>query len=71
MASPLYQCVLLGEVWHLTQEQANPPQILRQGAYTSCSVWADFKRGYERRRPTCPECLRHAEDHERKTWTPT
>jgi hypothetical protein len=66
MASVSYQCVLVGEVWHLTQEQANPPNILRGGAYTSCSVWADFKRGYDRRRPSCPECLRHAEcDEER------
>lgn len=67
MASHQYQCVLVGEVWHLTQEQANPPPILKGGSYTSCSIWADFKRGYERRAPSCPECLRHAEkDEERK-----
>ena len=54
-----FQCVLVGDVWHLTQEQATPPTLLRDGAWTSCAVWATFKRGYERRRPDCPECLRH------------
>jgi hypothetical protein len=54
-----YQCVLVGDVWHLTQEQASPPPITRGGAYVLCplSCWADFKRGYERRRPTCAQCL--------------
>jgi len=55
-----YQCVKLGDEWHLTQEQAAPPPILRGGAWTSCAKWADFKLGYERRRPTCPTCVRHA-----------
>lgn len=57
----VYQCVKLGEAWHLTQEQATPPPILRMGAYTSCAKWAEFKLGYEKRRPTCPECMRHVE----------
>lgn len=55
-----YQCVLVGDVWHLTQEQAVPPSVLRDGAWTSCAVWAGFKRGYEHRRPNCPVCLEHA-----------
>jgi len=55
----VYQCVLVGEAWHLTQEQASPPAFLRGGAYTSCTIWAEFKRGYDKRRPTCPTCLRH------------
>jgi hypothetical protein len=59
-----YQCVLVGEVWHLTQEQAVPPSVLRDGAWTSCAVWAGFKRGYNRRRPDCPECLRHVMEWE-------
>jgi len=67
-----YQCVLIGETWHLTQEQAIPPSVLRDGAWTSCAVWANFvkqrsldtfpsrdKRGYNRRRPDCQECLQH------------
>lgn len=55
-----FQCVLVGDLWHLTQEQANPPPILRVESWTSCAVWAVFKRGFERRQPTCPECLHHA-----------
>jgi hypothetical protein len=61
-----YQCILspTGE-WHLTQEQITPPAPLRgQGCFTSCSKWMQFERGYERRRPTCPECLRHVVDYE-------
>lgn len=54
-----FQCVLVGDVWHLTQEQALPPNVLRDGAWTSCALWATFKRGFNRRRPDCPECLRH------------
>lgn len=54
-----FQCILVGDVWHLTQEQATPPNILSAGAWTSCAVWATLKRGYEQRRPDCPECLRH------------
>jgi len=57
--NPVYQCVMLAGVWHLTQEQATPPPMLRMGAYTSCAKWAEFKLGYEKRRPTCPECLKH------------
>jgi hypothetical protein len=57
-----YQCVMAGDnSWHLTQEQASPPPILRGGAYTSCAIWVEFKRGYDRRRPTCPACLKHVE----------
>jgi len=66
MSVAMYQCVKVGDVWHLTQEQATPPPILRGGAYTSCSKWGDFKLGYERRRPTCPECLRHVAAHEKQ-----
>lgn len=55
-----YQCVLVGELWHLTQEQANPPPVLRMESWTSCAIWAVFKRGFERRLPTCPECMGHA-----------
>jgi uncharacterized damage-inducible protein DinB len=36
------------------------------GAYTSCAKWAEFRLGYERRRPTCAECVRHAMAHEKK-----
>lgn len=66
MIAASYQCVKVGEIWHLTQEQANPPPLLRGGSYTSCSTWADFKLGYEKRRPTCPECMRHMSASERK-----
>ena len=60
VTTPDYQCVMDGDnTWHLTQEQASPPPILRGGAYTSCSKWVEFKRGYDRRRPTCPMCLKH------------
>jgi len=61
-----YQCVLAsdGLTWHATQEQAAPPPITRGGAYTTCAVWCEFRRGYERRRPTCPECLRACEQDE-------
>lgn len=56
-----YQCILVGDVWHLTQEQAVPPMVAKgDGAWTSCAVWATFKRGYNRRRPDCPVCLEHA-----------
>jgi hypothetical protein len=61
-----YQCVKLGELWHLTQEQAVPPPITRMAAYTSCAKWAEFKLGYERRRPTCPECMSHVAVYEKK-----
>lgn len=61
-----YQCVKVGELWHLTQEQATPPPITRMGAYTSCAKWAEFKLGYERRRPTCPECMKHVAVYEKK-----
>lgn len=60
-----YQCVKVGDLWHLTQEQAVPPPITRGGAYTSCAKWAEFKLGYERRRPTCPECAEHVATYER------
>ena len=55
---PVYQCVLLSDdQWHLTQEQASPPPISAGGAYTLCGPWADFRRGFERRRPTCHSCM--------------
>jgi len=56
-----YQCVRLDETWHATQEQAAPPPIGAGGAYTICSAWAAFARGFERRRPTCAYCLRACE----------
>lgn len=55
-----YTCVLVGENWHLTQEQANPPSPRRgvvDGCFTSCSIWAEFTRGFDKRRPTCKSCL--------------
>lgn len=52
-----YQCTRVDDVWHATQEQALPPHIHSGGAWTICCVWATFTRGFERRRPTCPECL--------------
>lgn len=61
----VYTCVLVGDVWHLTQEQATPPPVLAGGAWTLCGPWADFKRGYDKRRPTCPTCLRACERFER------
>lgn len=56
-----YQCVKAGEDWHLTQEQANPPHIHRGGAWTACTRWVEFRAGFERRRPTCIECLKHVQ----------
>ena len=64
-----YQCILIGEVWHATQEQANPPKFLRGtqgGCWTICCKWAEFTRGYEQKRPICPECLRHCVIDEEK-----
>lgn len=54
-----YQCVLAPDgAWHLIQEQSNPPPITRGGGQTMCAAgWCEFKRGYERRRPTCAACL--------------
>lgn len=66
VSAPDYQCVLVDDVWHATQEQASPPPVYRGGAWTICSVWAEFKRGYDRRRPTCSECLRACVAHERR-----
>lgn len=59
MSLAVYQCVKIGDVWHLTQEQATPPLPARMAAYTSCAKWAEFKFGFEKRRPTCPECMSH------------
>lgn len=66
-----YQCVQIGDIWHLTQEQANLPRIFPDGTYTTCSKWADVKPGYGkssyvRRRPTCSECLHHVTVYEKK-----
>jgi len=62
-----YQCSLTADgQWHATQEQAAPPAITRGGAFSTCSTWLDFKRGFERRRPTCPECLRACEQDEQR-----
>lgn len=62
---PVYQCVLLAdEQWHLTQEQATPPAISAGGAWTLCGPWAEFKRGFERRRPTCHSCMAAVLVHE-------
>lgn len=55
-----YQCVLVGDTWHMTQEQAEAPGANSQGAWTTCSIWAAFKRGYNRQLPDCPYCLKHA-----------
>lgn len=63
---PVYQCVKTGEDWHLTQEQATPPPSLRMGAYTSCGRWADFKPGFEKRRPTCAACAGHVAEWEKR-----
>jgi hypothetical protein len=68
---PDYQCVQIGEVWHLTQEQATLPRMFPDGAYTSCVKWANVKPGYgkssyEKRRPTCEECLHHVAVFEKK-----
>lgn len=59
-----YQCARVEDVWHAMQEQAAPPSISQGGAWTICAVWAPFTRGYERRRPTCPVCLRACEKDE-------
>lgn len=55
-----YQCVMIGDVWHLVQEQSNPPTFQKgsdAGCYTMCCKWAQFNRGYDKKRPTCVECL--------------
>lgn len=61
---PAYQCVLVADQWHLTQEQASPPSIVVGGAWTLCGPWAEFKRGFERRRPTCTVCMAEVAAHE-------
>jgi hypothetical protein len=60
-----YTCVLDNDgAWHLTQEQAEPPPIHRGGAWTSCVRYVEFRRGYDKRRPTCAECVQHATRYE-------
>jgi len=62
-----YLCVLVEDVWHICQEQANPSPANSQGAWTSCSIWAAFKRGLNRRLPDCPYCLNQVQiEDERK-----
>jgi len=61
-----YQCVLVGDVWHLIQCQTSPPSVRDNGAWTFCAVWANFKRGYNRQLPDCSECLKHVEEYENK-----
>lgn len=56
-----YACVLVGEHWHCTQDQANPPVYRRgsnDGGWTICGLWGDFIRGFDKRRPTCQTCLK-------------
>jgi hypothetical protein len=63
-----YQCVLLADdQWHLTQEQATPPTISAGAAWTLCGPWAEFKRGFERRRPTCASCIAAVVVHEARS----
>jgi hypothetical protein len=67
LTQPDYQCVQIGEVWHLTQEQATLPKIFVGGAYTTCAKWASFMpREIVRRRPTCAECVHHVDVYEKK-----
>ena len=64
-----YQCVLIEDVWHATQERANPPKFqvgTLAGAWTICCKWGQFNRGFEKMRPTCPECLKHCNIDEEK-----
>jgi hypothetical protein len=61
-----YQCVRTSTGWCLTQEQANPPVIHRLGAWTSCVKWGEFRAGFEKMRPTCPECVKHMTVWEKK-----
>ena len=61
-----YQCVLVGDVWHLIQGQSSPPSVRDDGTWTLCVVWANFKRGYNRQLPDCPECLKHVEEYENR-----
>ena len=64
-AAPAYTCVLDTEgAWHLTQEQAAPPPVHAVGAWTSCTRFVEFKRGYDKRRPTCKTCIAHVVQHE-------
>lgn len=55
----LYQCVALRGAWHLTQRQVDPPKRTELWCWTSCCEAAEIKQGFEQRRPTCAECLRH------------
>lgn len=66
----LYTCVFVGELWHCTQEQATPPVFRKgtaDGAWTICSLWGDFIRGFDKRRPTCKTCLQ-AVEYDEKTY---
>lgn len=73
MALPDYHCVLApsGE-WHLTHPQIVPPPLVQGGCFTLCGNggWIDFKRGFERRRPTCTHCVRIVEEYEAKHAKP-
>lgn len=69
MTLPDYQCVLAPDgTWHLTHPQASPPPITAGGSFALCGTggWIEFKRGYERRRPTCPRCVAACEQYEAK-----
>jgi hypothetical protein len=65
-----YHCVLVGDVWHLIQGQFSPPpSLLDGGAWTLCTIWANFKRGLTKRRPNCPKCLGYVLEWEAKHGT--
>ena len=61
-----YQCVLVGDTWHLIQGQSSPPSVRDDGTWTFCVIWANFKRGYNRQLPDCPECLKHVKEYENR-----
>jgi len=67
MTEKLYQCVFVNDLWHCTQEQATPPIYRRgsnDGAWTICTLWGDFIRGFDKKRPTCKTCLKAVENDE-------
>lgn len=64
MTQKTYSCVFVNDGWHCTQEQAAPPVYRRgsnDGGWTICSLWGEFIRGFDKRRPTCNICLKAIE----------
>lgn len=64
-----YQLIRVGGLWHLTQQQARPPERAQLACYTSCGKWAEMKDGFQKGRPDCPTCVEHVSVFEQTGFT--